>query len=101
MKINLSQFGTNQNYFSILINDMNICTSENIANLFNLDTDFYNKLLIEKVIKHDRVFISKHCKDLEFNLCNIPKEIYKKRFEDVFADQLILLALEGGKLNEN
>lgn len=95
MKINLSQFGTNQNYFSIFINGKNICTSKNIANLFNLDTDFYNKLLIEKVIRHDRVFVSKYCKDLEFNLCNTPKETYKKRFEETFLNQLTSLVLGG------
>lgn len=100
MEIKLTEFSFGLCCFKLDTETVSYFTSESISKLLNLDTDLYNKLLIEKVIKHDdykindrRLFPS--CtKHLSFQLNDIPKEIYIERFKEAFADQLILLTLE-------
>ena len=94
MKIDVFMFRDEEAYFSIFISDAAFYTSKNIANLFNLDIDYYNNLVIDKVIKHEDFTIDEYTNDLAFKHNNISKEIYINRFKEVFADQLTLLALD-------
>lgn len=98
MIIKLITSYTNKNYFSIIIGNTRICSSKNIANLLNLDINIYNRLLIEKVIQHNKYSMTRN--ELAFSCNNVSKEVYIKRFKDVFSNQLILLTLGGGS-NEN
>lgn len=90
----VTSYRTDLNYFTLLIDNEDFHNSESIADIFNLNVDTFNKLLIEKVIKHSYYTISKHHKDFEFSLCGKSKEIYIKCFKEAFAEQLILFILD-------
>ena len=56
LKINLESYSSGETYFIISIGHVNLYTSKEISNLFNIDLDIYNKLLMEKVIKHKNLY---------------------------------------------
>lgn len=95
LEINLLHCYGEQAYFTIYLNGPLIYSSGGIASFLNLNTDTYNNILIEKVIKHNDYTISNKNKDLIFKHLNAPKETYIERFKDTFANQLTLLALGG------
>lgn len=105
MKINLLTNNPKESYFSIIINDTTLYTSLEIAYLLNLNVKFYNKLLIDKVIKHEHYKVENYAEfnledivsggDLVFDLYNTPEETYIDRFKETFTEQLTLLALGG------
>ena len=94
MKIEIEMTIKKHCYFCITDN-FSAATSKEFADLFNLDTNTYNKLLTDKVIKHSNYTIDVYNKDLMFDLNNISKEIYIERFKDTFSNELTLLALGG------
>lgn len=100
MKINLFTFDTNKAYFEVSTEYNPAYTSRSISNLFDLDLDTYNKILIDKVIQHNFYDLDKFDKDLTFSHNDIPKEIYIERFKDTFNKELIMLAL-GGNWNDD
>lgn len=104
MKIALSQL-LSQNfedeaYFEIIYSKELLNLSEEIAKFFNLDVDFYNQLLIDKIIKHNKYAIDSATKDLTFDLNNISEETYLNRFEEAFIDKLTLISLGGDLLED-
>lgn len=101
MEINLLKFLGKEAYFEIITNEIYCSTSREISNVFNMNIDDYNEILINEVIKHDRY---RPCdiadefnlrKDLIFKLNNTPEEVYINRFKEVFINQLTSLALGG------
>lgn len=66
-----------------------------IAKLFNLDTNIYEKTLIAKVIKHENFEKVVYNPDLIFSQNGVPMKTYIERFKEAFAPQLTLLTLEG------
>ena len=100
MIIKIVQYKASRSYFEMHVQGRVAYTSKGISKLLNLDLDLYNKLLVEKVIKHNHYVKSKYHNDFEFDLCNTPEEIYIERFKETFINQLTLLTL-GGESNEN
>lgn len=101
MKIDLTEFGINRNYFCISIGNRDVYSGKSISKLLNLDVDTFNQILIDKVVKHKNYYIYRLSKDIEFDLCNVSKEIYIERFKNIFTEQLTLLTLGGIHSNEN
>ena len=99
MKINLYVFSS-YFYFAISTENNSAHTSKSISKLLNLDIEIYNKILVEKVVKHNRYTIDKY-NDLSFDSNGILKETYIERFKNTFVDQLTTLALGGIHSNEN
>lgn len=95
MEIKIVQYKASRSYFEMHIHGGVVYTSKGISKLLNLDIDLYNKLLVEKVIKHNHYIKSKYHNDFEFSLNNIPEEIYIERFKETFINQLILVYLGG------
>lgn len=93
LKINLGSHNSGEAYFIINIGHVNLYTSKEISNLFNLNLDIYNKLRMEKVIKHKNLFSNSNEEDIIFYLNGTDKETYLNRFKESFADKLTLLAL--------
>lgn len=101
INIKIEKQYSNRAYFFISIEGKYTiaATSFKIAKIFNLEIDTYNKILIEKVIKHDRYLIapdnneSVFSKDLTFELLYDSLKTYIERFKEIFAKELVLLAL--------
>lgn len=100
LQIKLSSFYDNEAYFEITTEEGVFYTSKMISNLLNLNLTTYNRLLIEKVIKHEDFAIDQYTKDVSFMINNIPKETYIERFKDIFIKEITLLTL-GGESIEN
>lgn len=94
MEVTAIQLTSGYNYFVLISNDKCFSHSVDIASLLNLNVHVYNKLLIEKVIKHDNYHL-RYDSGIFFKLNNIPKETYIERFKDTFNKELTLLALGG------
>lgn len=97
-RVSIIQFSLNT--FKITANMRTYYTSSQIASLFNMDIETYNKILIERVIQHDLFKIHNNSKahfkkNVSFSQNNISDEAYIKRFREAFAEQLILLTLSG------
>lgn len=88
-------------YFSLTKNIMTYYDdSEHISEMFGLNIDEYNKILIEKVIQHDHYRIEENFnnilyKDVTFKKNGICDTIYLERFKEVFSKELVLLQLGG------
>ena len=93
--IKIAHYAGNQNYFEVHAQGGVTYTSKGISKLLNLDTDLYNKLLVEKVIKHDHYTKSDYYNDYEFDLYNTPEEVYVERFKETFLNELTTLVLGG------
>lgn len=83
-------------YYFRFDNEPTACTSKGISKLFDLDVNTYNKLLIDKVIQHNKYSINPDTKDLLFVLNNTSEEVYLNRFKEIFTNQLTLIYLGGG-----
>ena len=101
MKINLFIFGDEEVYFEVSTKNDAAYTSRSISELFNINVDLNNQLVVDKVVKHKNYYIYRLSKDIEFDLCNVSKEIYIERFKNIFTEQLTLLTLGGIHSNEN
>lgn len=104
MKVDLIKLFTGDLYFEVVSSKSVCSTSNNIANLFNLDVDKYNDLLINEVIKHSNYKTNRSVNsfvfntstiDIVFHLNDVPKEIYIERFKETFFNELTLLTLGG------
>lgn len=105
VKINLQCLRGSIYNFLIATENRGYTTSSSIANLFNLNLDTYNEILVKEVIKHpcfeSRNFMKfpflgvESNKDIVFYLNDIDEEVYIERFKNVFAKQLTLLKLGG------
>lgn len=86
-------------YFSLNKEGATYETSACISELFNINIDDYNKILIEKVIQHNLYFTniatSQKGDDIVFKLNDISKEVYIERFKNTFNKELTLLILGG------
>lgn len=85
-------------YFSLDTDEESYCTSRLIANLFNLTTERYNEILIEKVIQHNRYLLNKHSygivkNDITFRPSGTAKSIYIERFKEVFNPYIVLVMI--------
>lgn len=90
-----------EHYFVIMmdVNEGKIVrnTSRAISETLGLGIEKYNKILIEKVIRHDNYRIEEdddfgEC-DLFFYSEGVSKEIYIERFKEVFLKELTTFAL--------
>lgn len=101
MKINLSLFYNDEAFFEITTEESVFYSSSAITNLLNLDLIKYNKLLIEKVIRHEDFIVDQYTKDVSFMLNNISKKTYIERFKNTFVKELTLISLGGVHSNDN
>lgn len=91
----------NSNVYFVISNSTNVyaSTSYEIATLLGLDTKTYNKILVEKVIQHDRHYnefvYANDEEDVTFHSNGNVAAIYVKRFKETFEKELILLELGG------
>lgn len=95
MKINLFIFGDEEVYFEVSTENDAAYTSRSISELFNINVDLYNQLVVDKVVKHKNYVIDKFEKDLTFKHNNISKNTYIERFKNTFINELTLLSLGG------
>lgn len=105
LKIKLNM--TLQEYYCFWITDgmSEHYTSFGISNLFNMNIDEFNKIVINEVIKHSNYLIVDKKdeffdKDLIFNLEDdegeeVLLERYMERFKETFAPQLMLIKIGG------
>lgn len=103
LEINLGVYYGDRPTFEIIFNNKLYINSLKISNLLNLDTNLYNKLLIEKVIQHDNYKESTFksgtiiFKDVSFKLQDTSTKTYLNRFKEAFSKELTLLTLGGAE----
>lgn len=96
MEIGLCSNDDDYIYFSIDTEEECYYTSRQIAKLFNLTIEQYNKILIKKVIQHDRYLLNNHSynilrNDITFKLSGTTKRIYIERFKEAFNSYIMLV----------
>lgn len=98
MEISLCRSDDKYVYFSLDIDEESNCTSRQIAELFNLTTDKYNEILVEKVIQHKEFFKNTHSygvlkNDISFKQMGTSRKVYIERFKEAFNPYLTLLII--------
>lgn len=85
--------------------DIYASTSHEIATLLGIQTKYYNMVLIEKVIQHDKYYseflFNVNEEDVVFNSNGLTATTYIKRFKNAFCRELTSLELGGNIWKSN